>query len=299
MNQLVFNRDYDALYGEVVQVAPMIRRVLASNPSPFTFYGTGTYIIGQGNVAVVDPGPADSSHVDALLTGLEDEVITHILITHTHLDHSPACRLLQNHTDAPSYAFGPHGAGNVKDGDKVEEGADWEFEPDVKIGNGEVIQGAGWSVECVYTPGHTFNHMCYRLGGQKALFCGDHVMAWSTSIIAPPDGDLSAYMKSLELLLRCDDKTYWPTHGPPINNPKPFVRAYIEHRKQRMDEVLNCLGKSINTIPEMVKRMYRDLPESMHPAAARSVFATVLYLIDQNKIHCEGAPGIKSCYSIS
>ena len=218
--KIPFLRELTFEYGHVEQIAPGIRRVIANNPSPFTFYGTGTYILGTGNVAVIDPGPADPAHIQAIVDGLKGETISHVLVTHTHMDHSPGCALLKAHTDAPTYAFGPHGAGKLEQGVPVEEGGDMDFRPDELVKHGDVIQGDDWSVECVYTPGHTSNHMCFQLREHKALFTGDHVMGWSTSIISPPDGDMMAYMVSLELLLERDDDVYWPTHGPAITEPK-------------------------------------------------------------------------------
>jgi glyoxylase-like metal-dependent hydrolase (beta-lactamase superfamily II) len=181
--KIPFRRELEFEYGAVDEIEPGIRRVIANNPSPFTHYGTGTYILGTGEVAVVDPGPADPAHIQAILDATEGETITHMLVTHTHMDHSPGCALLRDHTDAPTYAFGPHGAGKAEDGVRVEEGYDKDFHPDVLVSHGDVIEGGDWSVECVYTPGHTSNHMCFQLRESSALFTGDHVMGWSTSVI--------------------------------------------------------------------------------------------------------------------
>jgi glyoxylase-like metal-dependent hydrolase (beta-lactamase superfamily II) len=274
-----FRRELDFTYGSVEVIAPGIRRVIAENPSPFTFYGTGTYILGTGEVAVIDPGPADAAHIQAILNALEGETISHVLVTHTHMDHSPGCRLLKPHTQALTYAYGPHGAGKLEEGVQVEEGGDMEFDPDVKVRHGDIIEGGDWSVECVYTPGHTSNHMCFQLREQKALFTGDHVMGWSTSIISPPDGDMAAYLASLELLLERDDEIYWPTHGAAITEPKALVRAFIEHRKERETQILQCIDDGVEVITEMVPLMYKGTPEFMYPAAARSVFAAVEYLV--------------------
>ena len=297
--RIPFRRDLDFTYGEVADVAPGIRRVVARNPSPFTLYGTGTYILGRGNVAVIDPGPADTAHIAALLDGLNGETITHLLVTHTHMDHSPGCRLLQEHTDAKTYAYGPHGAGKLERGVPVEEGGDMDFQPDWRVRHGDVIHGDGWSVECVYTPGHTSNHICYQLQGQGALFTGDHVMGWSTSIISPPDGDMAAYMASLELLLERDDRIYWPTHGPCIDDPEPLVSAFIAHRRERERQILDCLDEGVVRIEEMVPLMYADLPEFMHPAAARSVLAATVYLVENGTLATDGDPGLDSVYRLA
>lgn len=283
-----FNRELDFQYAELEQVAPALRRIVARNPSPFTFHGTGTYVVGNGNVAVIDPGPDLAEHVDALLTALRGETITHLFVTHTHRDHSPACRPVQAATGARSYGFGRHGSGKVDAGMQVEEGADNDFVPDVLLADGDVVSGDGWSMECVHTPGHTSNHMCYQLREHKALFSGDHVMGWSTTIISPPDGDIAAYLASLELLLSRDDRLYWPTHGDCIRDPKPLVQALIRHRLERADEIRACLTSGVDRIADMVPRMYTDLPERMYPAAARSVFSTLIYLMERGEVSCEG-----------
>ncbi|MEM9622817.1 MAG: MBL fold metallo-hydrolase, partial [Pseudomonadota bacterium] len=271
--QIPFRRQLDFNYGASDTIGPGIRRVIAENPSPFTLYGTGTYIIGTGEVAVIDPGPADPVHIRAILDAVQGETITHILVTHTHMDHSPGCRILQQHCDAKTYAYGPHGAGKLEEGVTVEEGGDMEFQPDVLVQHGDVLTGNDWSVECVYTPGHTSNHMCFALREAKALFTGDHVMGWSTSIISPPDGDMAAYMQSLEMLLERDDQIYWPTHGPAIEDTKGHVQAFIAHRQEREQQILHCIDEGVHQILDMVPMMYADTPEFMYPAAARSVMA--------------------------
>lgn len=289
-----YRREMEFDYGSVDRLSPGVRRVIAHNPSPFTFHGTGTYILGEGRVAVIDPGPDLPEHVDALRAALAGEEISHILVTHCHMDHSPACRALREFTDAPTYAYGPHGAGRhaeaVADGDevKIEESADTDFRPDHEVRHGDRIEGDGWSVECVFTPGHTSNHMCYQLREEKALFTGDHVMAWSTSVISPPDGDMEDYMASLELLLERDDEIYWPTHGPAVREPHEHVRAFIAHRREREQQILDCVDAGIERIDEMVPRMYAGLPEFMYPAAARSVFAAVIHLVQQGVLAVDG-----------
>ena len=283
-------------YGTVKRLSPMIRRVVAANSSAFTYHGTGTYIIGSGRVAVVDPGPDLPEHVDAILAATRGERITHILVTHTHNDHSPATRALQARLSAPSYGYGPHGAGRFERGEEVEEGADWNFAPDVEVRDRDVVQGEGWSVECVHTPGHTSNHICYRLREEGSLFSGDHVMGWSTTIVSPPDGDMGEYMRSLERLLVRDDVYYWPTHGPVIPDPKAFVRACIAHRMERFEQILQCLSRGIERVSDMVPVIYRDLPRSMHPAAARQVFAALLYLVEEGRATCSGAIGVGARY---
>lgn len=288
MVHIPYRRELEFDYGTVTQLAPGIRRVIANNPGPFTFHGTGTYILGTGKVAVIDPGPDDEAHIDAILAGLPGEEVSHILVTHTHMDHSPGCRPLQAKTGAPTYAYGPHGAGKIEQGVQVEEGGDMDFEPDHLVTHGDIITGEDWTVECVYTPGHTSNHLCFALQEQKALFTGDHVMGWSTSIISPPDGDMADYMQSLELLLTRDDDIYWPTHGPSIIDPKTHVQAYIDHRLEREQQILACIDQGTHQIREMVPLMYRDTPEFMYPAAARSVLAAMENLVRKELVVVQG-----------
>jgi len=297
--KIPFTFQFDYEYGKVQQLTPFIRRVIAKNPSAFTFRGTGTYIIGKGNVAVIDPGPLLAEHVEALKRSLEGERVTHILITHTHMDHSPAAEPLKEFWDARTYAYGPHGAGKREAGVQVEEGGDMAFVPDVEARHGDIIEGDGWTIECVYTPGHTSNHLCFALKEEKALFTGDHVMGWSTSVISPPDGDMTQYMDSLQLLLERDDEIYWPTHGTCIENVKSYVRAFVEHRLEREAQILDCLDKGYNRITDMVPVMYADTSDNLYGAAARSVLAAMMRLIDTGKVECNDAvPSVTSDYSL-
>ncbi|MBI1182441.1 MAG: MBL fold metallo-hydrolase [Alphaproteobacteria bacterium] len=282
MVDIPFVRDIRFEYGVVERIAPGIRRVIADNKGPFTYTGTGTYIIGEGSVAVIDPGPRIESHIEAILAGLKGETVSHILITHTHLDHSPAAAPLKEATGAETWAYGPHGGD--RRGEAVEEGGDWAFQPDHLVKHGDVIEGDGWSMEGVFTPGHTSNHMCFQYREAKALFTGDHVMGWSTSVISPPDGDMKAYMDSLRLLLDRDDAVYWPTHGPAITDPKPFVRAFIAHREEREAQIMACLRSDARYIPAMVKIMYANVGEHLHPAAARSVLAHLEHMVDTGRV---------------
>ena len=295
--EIPFRQEMRFEYGKVAELSASVRRVIADNPGPFTLYGTGTYILGRGNVAVIDPGPPDAAHIDAIRAATRGERITHVLVTHTHMDHSPGCRLLRESTDAATYGYGPHGAGKIEQGVPVEEGGDMEFTPDVRVADGDVIEGDGWSVECVYTPGHTSNHICYQLREERALFTGDHVMGWSTSIVSPPDGDMKSYMSSLRRLLDRDDRVYWPTHGPAITDPVPHVEAFVAHRLEREEEIRACLARGIRNIQEMVPVMYTSLPEFMYPAAGRSVFAAMLYMVERGEVKCDGEISLDAVYS--
>lgn len=296
---IAFRRDFDPIYGAADQVSPLIRRIVAKNPSPFTFTGTGTYIIGKGEVAIIDPGPDMESHIEALLRAVEGETVSHILITHTHIDHSPAARAIKAATGAPTYGFGPHGSGRPDTYDAAQEGGDHDFTPDHRLHHGDIVRGNGWTFEAVHTPGHTSNHLCFALREEKALFTGDHVMGWSTSIVSPPDGDMAAYMRSLRLLLSRDDRIYWPTHGLPVEDPKGLVTSLIRHREEREEQILACVAEGVDRIPEMVARMYTDVPGYLHPAAARSVFAHIIHMVETRRLTCSGAPTLQTVYEIA
>jgi glyoxylase-like metal-dependent hydrolase (beta-lactamase superfamily II) len=282
-----FDRTFTAPYEEPQRVSPLISRVLTDNPGPFTFKGTGVYIVGDKDVAVIDPGPDTPAHIAALKHALDGKRVTHILVTHTHNDHSPAAQPLKEWSGAKTYAFGPHGSGMSDDGPKLEEGGDMTFVPDVRVKDGDVLSGNGFTFECVFTPGHTSNHMCFALREEKALFTGDHVMGWSTTVVTPPDGDMAAYMASLRKLLLRDDAILYPTHGAPIRDPKPFVRAYIDHRLEREAQIVACLRDGIATIPEMVARIYVDTDKRLHPAAARSVLAHLIQMTQDGRMTAE------------
>ncbi len=293
--EIPFRREFSFEYGRLERVAPGIRRIVARNPSPFTFHGTGTYVVGDGEVAVIDPGPDLDEHVAALLTGLSGEQVTHILITHTHRDHSPAAAALKAATGAPTYGFGPH-AGGKRGDPAVEEGGDWDFAPDVTVHDGDAIAGAGWRFEAVHTPGHTSNHLCFALPDQGILFSGDHVMGWSTSVIAPPDGEMSAYMASLDKLLGRSDAVYWPTHGPAITEPQAHVRAFVAHRREREAGILECLAAGSGRIDAIVDKLYVGLQPGLRRAAGRSVHAHLIDLAGRGIVESEGPPTIDAVY---
>ena len=298
--RIPFTFEYDFEYATLETLTPLIRRVTARNPSGFTFYGTGTYIVGKGNVAVIDPGPLVDEHIEALKAGLDGETVTHILITHTHFDHSPAAAPLKTHWNTKTYGYGPHGAGKAEEGVQIEEGGDMEFVPDVVCRDGDVIQGDGWTIECVHTPGHTSNHLCFALKQENALFTGDHVMGWSTSVIGPPDGDMTAYMDSLEKLLARPEDVYWPTHGTSIRDVKTYVRAFIDHRLERERQILECLNQGYTKITDMVPVMYTDTDPQLYPAAARSVLAAMIRMIDTGQVACGDHPaGVESGFTVA
>ena len=273
-----FIRQFDPHYGEEVRVTKLISRIVANNPGPFTFMGTGVYIVGDKDVAVIDPGPDQPEHVEALKRALGGRRVTHILLTHAHSDHSPAAKPLKEWSGAPTYAFGPHNTGRDEDGPRVEAGGDMDFVPDIRVTDREIIAGNGFTFEAVHTPGHTSNHMSYALKEEKALFTGDHVMGWSTTVVTPPDGDMADYIASIEKLERRDDAILYPTHGAPVTDPKPFLAAYREHRLDREAQVLASIVAGRDTIPAMVAHMYADVDKRLHPAASRSVLAHLIKL---------------------
>ena len=273
-----------ASHGAVEQLDPLVRRVLAPNPSAFTFTGTQTHIVGRGDVAVIDPGPDIPSHIDALLKATAGERIVAIVCTHTHRDHSPGTRPLQAATGAPIIGCAPLAlAGGDED-----ESFDPDYVPDRVLADGEALEGPGWTLEAVATPGHTSNHVCFALPESRALFSGDHVMGWSTSIVSPPDGDMGAYVASLEKLLGRDDAIYYPAHGPAVDEPRKLVRGLILHRMQREAGILAELKAGKADIPSIVASLYRAVDPRLHPAAARSVLAHLIDLEARGLVVGEG-----------
>lgn len=299
-DDIPFNKNFDIVHGVAEQISPMIRRVVAPNAGPFTMKGTCTYIVGKGEVAVIDPGPLREAHLQALRHELKDETVTQILVTHTHNDHSPLATVLAEETGATIYAQGPHVSplDTDHDGPNLDEASDRNFKPDHVMEHGDVIEGPGWTFECVFTPGHTANHMAFELRNEKALFSGDHVMGWSTSVVAPPDGNMADYMKSLKLLTAREDKVYWPGHGGPVSNPEPFVRAFITHRKMRERAIIKRIEEGDRLISDIVLRIYRDLDPRLHPAAQLSVRAHIEDLVERGIIAHEKS-GMDDTYKIA
>ena len=275
-----------AAWGRLVTRTPLVRRLLAHNPSAFTYTGTGTFVVGQGVVAVIDPGPADPAHIAALIDSLKHETVSQIVITHTHSDHSPAAPALQAATGAKIVGCVPLVLSD--DGPRADAGFDPTYAPDEVLVEGDSVSGPGWTLTALATPGHTSNHLCYELAEEKALFTGDHVMGWSTTVVAPPDGDMAAYMASLRKLVDRDDAIYHPTHGESVTDPQRFVRGLITHRKQRETQILKLLGDGPQTIPAMVAVMYAMVDKGLHPAAGRSVLAHLIDLRNRDKVVADG-----------
>ncbi|WP_017667154.1 MBL fold metallo-hydrolase [Sandarakinorhabdus sp. AAP62] len=271
-----------AAYGHLQPRSLLVRRLLAKNPSPFTFTGTGTFVVGQGTVAVIDPGPDDPAHIRALIDALAGETVSHIVITHTHMDHSPAAPALKAATGASIVGCAPLVLSD--DGPRADAGFDATYAPDRVLADGESVAGPGWTLTAVATPGHTSNHLCFALAEEKALFTGDHVMGWSTTVVAPPDGDMADYMASLEKLMARDDVIYHPTHGEAVTDPQRFVKHLLGHRRQRETQVLRAIGEGLTSIPQMVAAMYAMVDKRLHPAAGRSVLAHLIDLERRGKV---------------
>lgn len=286
-------------YGVPDRLSPRIRRVVSDNPGPFTFHGTGVYLVGDGDIAVIDPGPDIPGQMDMLLSAIGGERVAAILVTHGHLDHSPMARPLSRVTGAPVYASAvpvSHGAMTVQ----MDEGDDASFKPDITVKTGDIIAGPGWTLEAIETPGHAASHVCFALQEEQALFSGDHVMGWSTTVVAPPDGDMQAYFESLEAIRARGFATIYPTHGPPItDDPTAFVAALIAHREQREAQILAALAQSPTRILPMVQKIYASVDARLHPAACLSVLAHLKRLIAQKRVVVAGAEDLNGIYSIA
>jgi hydroxyacylglutathione hydrolase len=272
-----------------------------NNPGPFTFFGTNSYIVGSSSVAVIDPGPEDEAHFQALMAALAGRAVTHIFVSHTHRDHSPLARRLQAATGAVTVGQGPHRpARPLREGEinPFSESSDLSFVPDITLGDGESLSGDGWALSAVLTPGHTANHAAFALAGRDILFSGDHVMAWSTSIVAPPDGSMADYMASLDRLMKRQDRLLLPGHGGPVTEPSSFLRALKAHRLKREQAVLARVRAGDTQIAEMVKVIYRDTDPKLHGAAALSVLAHIEDLLERGEIAADGPPSLAATYRL-
>lgn len=297
-----FDKNLDLNPDVVDEPMPGVRRIMANNPGPFTFKGTISYIIGRGKVAIVDPGPDDPDHIGALLDAVRNEIVTHIFVTHTHRDHSPAVPAIKKATGAMVFAEGPHRAArplHIGELNPLDASADRDFRPDVMLRDGETVSGDGWTIEAVTTPGHTANHMAYALKEKSTLFAGDHVMAWATSIVAPPDGAMSDYMHSLAKLARRSEAIYLPGHGPAIADASRFVSYYILHRKAREDLILHRLSKGATDIPTIVRAIYIGIDPRLTGAAGLSVLAHLEDLVARGLVETDGQPAIDGVYRLA
>lgn len=295
-------RQFDFTYGHRDQVSPLIQRVIADNPGPFTFTGTGTYIVGRdmpgANVAVIDPGPEDEAHLHALLRAVKGRTVSHILVTHTHRDHAPLARPFAEAVGgAPILAALP-AARTTHVSAALDEDDDADFAPDVILTGGEMIDGDGWTIEALATPGHASNHMAFVLRDENALFSGDHVMGWSTTVVAPPDGDMAAYMDSLERVLARGFSTIWPTHGPAITQVAPFLKAYRDHRLEREAQICARLAAGDATIGDMVPALYAAVDQRLWPAASLSVLSHLIKLVKEERVSADPQPTMAARYRL-
>lgn len=296
-----FNRDFNVPAGRVDQITPLVRRIVAPNPSPFTFTGTCTYIIGRGSVAILDPGPDLPEHIEAVLNAVRGENVTHIVATHTHRDHTPASAAIQAITGAPTVGAGPHTYArdlHIGEINPLDASADTQFQPDLTLNDRDSIEGPDWTLTAIATPGHTANHLAFALPEDRLLFSGDHVMAWATSIVAPPDGAMGDYIRSLEILGHREERLYLPGHGGPITNAPSFVRDYLDHRLAREAAILRGLDRLTETIPDLVRSIYIGLDSRLIGAASLTVLAHLEHLVERGQIFTDGAPSISGRYRL-
>lgn len=297
-----FDRNFEAKPGEIEEIAPGVRRILCDNPSPFTLKGTNTYLVGRGSVAIIDPGPADPRHIDAILSALRNETVAQILVSHTHRDHSPAAAAIAEATGAKTYAQGPHRparALHLGEMPPLDSGSDEDFVPEFRLADGEVIEGEGYALEAVFTPGHTANHVAFALRGTDILFSADHVMGWATSIVAPPDGSMSDYMASLHRLARRPEGTYLPGHGGIVRDAHRLVQQYIEHREAREAAILRKLSRGESDIPGIVQAIYIGLDPRLTKAAALTTYAHLETLVERDLVQTDGALSLGGRYRLS
>jgi len=303
IDEIEFDRSATTDAGTVASLSPLVRRIIAGNGGPMTFTGTCSYIVGRGTVAIIDPGPDDPGHVERLLAAVRGETVSHIVVTHTHRDHSPAVPALKTATGAMVVGCGPHRPSRALgpgEGRVLDAAADTDFTPDSAMADGDIVSGPGWSLAAVETPGHTANHLAFTLAEEETLFSGDHVMAWSTSVVAPPDGSMAAYMASIEKLRGLEHARYWPGHGGPVTEPQRFLRGLVQHRRQREAAILNRLGAGDETIAAMVPVIYQGLAPALHGAAALSVLAQLEDLVLRGSVQSSDAiPALGSRYKLA
>ncbi|WP_029063887.1 MBL fold metallo-hydrolase [Labrenzia sp. DG1229] len=287
------DRDFNPEYGTPFEISPGIRRLTAENPGPFTFRGTNSYLLGSRRLVVVDPGPALPDHLTAILRAADGATIEAILVTHTHMDHSPGARALKNETGAPIVGCGPHrSARDLFEGEvnPLDSSGDKEHIPDRLLKDGETFSVAGFSIETIATPGHTANHLCFAIQGEEVIFSADHVMGWSTSIVAPPDGSMKDYMTSIEKMLYRSENTYFPGHGGRIHDARSYVLDLKRHRLNREASILATVSERERTIKQIVAELYAEVDPSLHPAAGLSVYAHLEDLVERGLV--SASPGL-------
>ena len=280
----------------VQQLSPLVRRLVSPNPSPFTFTGTCGYIVGTGKVAFIDPGPENPAHVETILKALKGETLTHIVVTHTHRDHSPNARVLKAATGAPIFGCARHIEIAQAPSGRLDASHDLDHVPDHEMQDGETFKGDGFTLTALHTPGHASNHLCFALAQENTLFSGDHVMAWSTTIVAPPDGVMSDYMASLDKLRARSEAIYYPGHGAPVTNPQQLLRGLIGHRRLRESAIIGAIGAGDRTVAAIVERVYVGLDEKLKKAAALSVLAHLEDLVIRKRIDAAGPATLEAQY---
>ena len=292
--EIPFKKTMEFAYGEPRELAPGIVRLVANNPSPFTFHGTNTYLVGTTELALIDPGPEDEAHLDAIMRTAAGRPITHILITHTHRDHTDGLERLRAATDAKVCARGRslRAQGNLKTSPSGAEFIDIDFSPDIIMGDGDAVSGPDWRLEALFTPGHAPDHLCFAEANSNVLFCGDHVMGWNTTVVAPPEGSMTDYMRSLEKLLDRPEKAFLPGHGGRIEQPSRMVKAYIVHRRWREQAILDAVRQGHTTIDRIVAAVYQGLDARLLKAASLSVLAHIESLGDRGLVSCDGPPDL-------
>ncbi len=292
--ELTFKKTMEFEYGQPMQLAPGVARIVANNPSPFTFKGTNTYLVGTDELALIDPGPDDDAHIDAIMRAAGGRRISHVIITHTHRDHTDGMPKVLAATGAVTCGYGRSvmTPGDVRMSPSGSEFIDQSFAPEIVLRAGDKVSGPGWALEAVFTPGHAPDHLCFALEGQRLLFSGDHVMAWNTTVVAPPEGSMADYMASLNVLLAraASDDVYLPGHGGRIDNPARVVKAFIVHRTWREQAILGAIRDGTDNVRAIVSRVYQGLDARLVTAACLSVLAHVEHLISRGLVRCDGPP---------
>lgn len=296
-----FVKDVSFDYGVTERLSPLITRVVADNPGPFTYTGTGVFIIGASDsVCVIDPGPTTDKHVAAMDRALNGKTVSHILLTHHHMDHCPLAAPLAAKHGCKVYGLSPQKLAPIEGAAlPLEEGNDLSFKPDVEIGDGHIFSGPDWTLTTLHTPGHTSNHLCFALDEENCLFSGDHIMGWSTSVISPPDGDMGDYLASLNRVLDRDFDIIRPTHGAPITDVRPFVQAYIDHRLTREAQIMSAIGAGLNNISDIVAALYQHVDKRLHPAAAHSVLSHIIHMRKTGRVTSAGPDGLRQTYALT
>ncbi len=292
----IFDRTKEVVAGELAQISPLVQRLVAPNPGPFTFTGTCTYLVGTDHVAVIDPGPENPAHLAALLDALKGRTLSHILVTHTHRDHSPGARALRAATGAPILGCAPYKSNRDAHGVELDSSHDLDYAPDCVLKDGQRLMGKGYTLTALATPGHASNHLCFAFAEDQALFSGDHVMAWSTTVVAPPDGEMRAYLASLERLRGRVETVFWPGHGGPVMDPQRQVRALLQHRRQREAAILLRIESGDHSIEAMVERIYEGLNPMLKRGAALSVLAHLEDMVERGVVKTDGGAMLSALY---